>query len=93
VERGDYVVVKMDIEGMEYEVLLQAIVSGLFDSLIDKIAVEWHHNNPYVFGNPQGQGDPERARVHQKYLDYYSHIAWVLRETNLDYKLSIWGRR
>jgi len=41
VHHDDFVFVKMDIEGFEYDIVRRLIVSGLLSHQIDKIAVEW----------------------------------------------------
>ena len=38
----DFVFVKMDIEGLEYDIVRKMVVSGMLDHLVDKIAVEWY---------------------------------------------------
>ena len=45
----DEVVVKMDVEGAEYELCRRMIAYCLFP-LINRIAIEWHHHNHLVFG-------------------------------------------
>jgi len=40
-KEDDYIIVKMDIEGSEYEVLSKMLEDGT-DKLIDKLLVEWH---------------------------------------------------
>jgi FkbM family methyltransferase len=46
--KSDYVVLKMDIEGAEYNVLEKVISSGAV-ALIDKLYIEWHSR---MFPNP-----------------------------------------
>jgi FkbM family methyltransferase len=43
----DYVVVKMDVEGSEYDILLQAIEAGI-PALWDELYVEFHEDNNWV---------------------------------------------
>jgi FkbM family methyltransferase len=43
----DYVVVKIDVEGAEYDILLQAIESGV-PALWDELYVEFHEDNDWV---------------------------------------------
>ncbi|TPX72810.1 hypothetical protein SpCBS45565_g00112 [Spizellomyces sp. 'palustris'] len=43
--KEDYVVVKMDIEGAEYEVLPHLVETGAY-KLIDVLLVEWHPRHP-----------------------------------------------
>lgn len=40
----DYIVLKLDVEGVEYEVLQQMFNDGSFD-LVDKLYIEWHYGN------------------------------------------------
>jgi len=44
--------------------------------LVDKVAVEWHHNSYWVFGMPGGQepDSAERLRVHLKYKGLYEEL-------------------
>lgn len=44
---SDYVVVKMDVEGAEYDILLQAIAAGI-PALWDELYVEFHEDNNWV---------------------------------------------
>jgi len=37
----DYVFIKVDVEGFEYDILLDLLHSGSFN-LIDELSVEWH---------------------------------------------------
>ena len=41
VRSEDFVFVKMDIEGLEYDIVRRLLVTGVLNQLIDKIAVEW----------------------------------------------------
>ncbi len=41
VRTEDFVFVKMDIEGLEYDIVRRLLVTGLLSYLVDKIAVEW----------------------------------------------------
>ena len=41
VRSEDFVFLKMDIEGLEYDIVRRLLVTGLLDHLVDKIAVEW----------------------------------------------------
>ena len=38
---GDYVIMKLDIEGSEYEIVRKLIVTGTLSKYIDQIAIEW----------------------------------------------------
>ena len=44
---SDYVVVKMDVEGAECDILLQAIAAGI-PALWDELYVEFHEDNNWV---------------------------------------------
>ena len=90
---SDTVVMKMDIEGGEYDVLRRMITHGLM-ALVDAIAVEWHHDNQHVFGEPD---DPMKASfrsrkmIHDRYKAAHQHIVWMLQDSNYIHKLSKWG--
>lgn len=45
----------------EYEVVKRVLMSGLHKK-IRTLAVEWHHGNPFVFGNYTSEGW-ERAKL------------------------------
>jgi len=49
VTKDDYVILKIDIEGKEYDVLKRLITSQMMD-YVDDLAVEYHHSNYGVFG-------------------------------------------
>jgi FkbM family methyltransferase len=55
---ADYVVVKMDVEGSEYDILLQAIGAGI-PALWDELYVEFHEDNDWVL---RGTGLEAEAR-------------------------------
>lgn len=42
--KDDYIVLKMDIEGSEYDILPKMISQGLFDGYINELYGEWHWN-------------------------------------------------
>jgi len=42
--QNDYIIVKMDIEGAEYDILPKMLNKGLFDGYIDELYGEWHYN-------------------------------------------------
>ena len=90
----DYVVVKMDIEGAEFIVLKRIIVSGLLP-LVDKIAIEWHHMNPHVYGIRTGRGasnSAERIKTHEKYVHQYHMLKWIVSDSGYENRFSNWGR-
>ena len=86
---NDFVAIKMDIEGAEYMVVKHMIMNGLIP-LIDKFAIEWHHENHYVFGLKKGQNDPERSRIHDKYLHHYHTLLWMFKGSGFENILSTW---
>eukprot|EP01062_Namystynia_karyoxenos_P014817 TRINITY_DN15352_c0_g2_i1.p1 TRINITY_DN15352_c0_g2~~TRINITY_DN15352_c0_g2_i1.p1 ORF type:complete len:299 (+),score=46.00 TRINITY_DN15352_c0_g2_i1:84-980(+) len=75
----DHVVVKMDIEGAEYAVLRSLLDSGA-SALVDELAVEWHHDNHYVFPGATGLRYKEESR---------GIVALLRNRTNVT--LSVWG--
>lgn len=40
--RQDFVFVKMDIEGLEYDIIRKLIATGMLAYHIDKVAIEWY---------------------------------------------------
>jgi hypothetical protein len=71
--------------------------------LIDRIAVEWHHEAYWVMGvpheNPNNINDPtekqkiiDRIAIHQKYKRQYENIMWFLADSKeLAEKFVNWG--
>ena len=49
VRQNDYLILKIDIEGKEYDVMRRLITSNMI-SYVDDVAVEYHHSNFGVFG-------------------------------------------
>jgi FkbM family methyltransferase len=98
IKESDVVLLKMDIEGSEFEVVRRLLVSGVLYSLIDIIMVEWHHNAAFVFGHPShffNATDPryaERLRVHEKYLKQYDALMWMAEDVGLKDKFLVWSR-
>ena len=88
----DFVVVKMDVEGAEYDIMRRVLNSGLY-RYIDKMAIEWHHNAFYVFGMPnKGPRDYEkRAEIHSKYKAKYEALKWMMEDLHLGPMLFEWG--
>jgi len=93
--RQDFVFIKMDIEGLEYDIVRKLIATGMLAYQIDKIAVEWHHTAPYVFGHPWGNSSSEdyikRLAIHNKYLKLYESIHWICSEEIFKDKFINWG--
>lgn len=42
--KDDFIVLKLDIEGGEYDLIPHLIKAGLFDGYIDRLYGEWHYN-------------------------------------------------
>ena len=40
----DYIVLKLDVEGAEYDILPHLLDEGIFDGWCDELFGEWHHN-------------------------------------------------
>jgi hypothetical protein len=41
IRHDDFVFLKIDIEGFEFEIVRRLLVTGILEHLVDKIAVEW----------------------------------------------------
>jgi FkbM family methyltransferase len=54
VTKEDYLILKIDIEGKEYDVLKRLITSHMME-FVDDLAVEYHHSNYGVFGGKVGR--------------------------------------
>jgi len=78
----DFVVVKMDIEGAEFDLLRFMIVHGLH-SHIDVLAVEYHDKNYWVFGKEQ--------RIREKYQGLHTCLDWMMEEIQT-MKIVKWSR-
>lgn len=61
----DYVLVKMDIEGAEYDIL-PCLANSPHASLVDKLLVEYHPLNTATTGTTQAQIDAARETLSQK---------------------------
>ena len=71
----DYVVLKVDIEGAEFDVLRRIISHGMLH-LIDILAVEWHDENGWVFGN-----DETLSKFYKK---QHECINWIVGDTSIN---------
>ena len=101
VKLHDYVVVKMDVEGHEYELVRRMMLYGLLP-YTDKIAVEWHHENFWVFGGPGYYNETNadevkkaeaRVAINTKYKNQYDHIMWMIEaDPRVKAKFCDWGR-
>jgi FkbM family methyltransferase len=90
IRRSDFVVLKLDVEGAEFEIVRRILLHGLMD-YIDKIAVEWHHTNYWVFG-AGGDDSPERKKVTEEYTKMYEHLKWMIEgEEEIKSKFVSWG--
>lgn len=78
----DFVVVKMDIEGAEFDLLRHMIVHGLH-SRIDVLAVEYHDVNYWVFGKDK--------TTREKYQGLHRCLDWVMEDIN-NMKVVKWSR-
>ena len=65
----DYVILKIDIEGAEFEVLRRIISHGMLH-LIDILAAEWHDDNGWVFG--------DNEELKKKYNKQHECINWIV---------------
>jgi len=57
--KDDYIVIKLDIEGSEYEVIQALLKSGKID-MVDELYVEWHD---HFFPHFKNLGDVLRAKL------------------------------
>ena len=87
----DVVVLKMDIEGAEYDVMRRLIVSGLLARYVDKVLVEWHHDAWQVFGHTGNDTDTAGNALHYKYKKQYETIMALLADAGLADRVSNWG--
>eukprot|EP00607_Mallomonas_marina_P010130 CAMPEP_0182420860 /NCGR_PEP_ID=MMETSP1167-20130531/5942_1 /TAXON_ID=2988 /ORGANISM="Mallomonas Sp, Strain CCMP3275" /LENGTH=284 /DNA_ID=CAMNT_0024597365 /DNA_START=79 /DNA_END=933 /DNA_ORIENTATION=- len=76
---SDNVVLKIDVEGTEYDLMRRLFASSVL-RLVDTLAVEYHHDNPYVLGN---------KGTREKYTEQYKCITWMLADTRI--KLANWA--
>lgn len=81
VHQNDFVVVKMDIEGYEFELMRHMLTHGIHRR-IDVLAVEYHDTNNWVFGR--------KPELRQKYQTYHKCIDWMLEGVN-SMKVVKWG--
>lgn len=88
----DQIFLKIDIEGSEYDVVERLISKGSL-YLVDKMAIEWHHNAYMVFGKP-GPDDlnfKERMDIHLKFKKRYDSIINRLNGSPFKSILSDWA--
>jgi len=65
---SDFVLVKMDIEGAEYDIL-PCLANSPHASLIDRLLVEYHPLNTATTGTTQAQIDAAKQTLSQKGVD------------------------
>ena len=81
IHQTDYVILKMDVEGYEFELLRHVITHGLH-SRIDILAVEYHDINYWVFGKD------DATRI--KYQALHKCLDWMMEEIH-SMKVVKWG--
>lgn len=82
VQNSDFVIVKMDIEGYEFELLRHVLTHGVH-TRIDVLAVEFHDENYWVFGKT------DEIRV--KYQALHKCIDWMAEDIHGLHFVK-WGR-
>lgn len=91
---GDFVVLKIDVEGAEYDIVRRILLTGTW-RLIDKLAVEWHHAAEFVFGapDPKDRDYKQRMDTHSKYKAQYETLVWMIEGLGEHGpQLFTWGR-
>lgn len=91
-DKQDFVILKIDVEGMEYDLAKHLIITGAI-RYIGRVAVEWHHNSYFVFGYPNvnEQNYKERLATHLKYKFQYEALMWMVKDTRYEKKFYAWG--
>lgn len=82
IHHSDFVIVKMDIEGYEFELVRHILTHGVH-TRIDVLAVEYHDENYWVFGKT------DEIRI--KYQAYHKCLDWMMEDIHA-MKLVKWGR-
>jgi FkbM family methyltransferase len=82
IHHSDFVIVKMDIEGYEFE-LMRHIISHGIHTRIDVIAVEYHDTNPWVLGGVDA--------TKKKYETQHKCLDWMMEDLH-NMKVLGWGR-
>jgi FkbM family methyltransferase len=72
-KEDDFIVLKLDIEGSEYEVLQDLIDKNCL-SYIDSIFIEWHYENKCDYKNPKGFIEMFNKKCHD--LDISIDSSW-----------------
>ena len=81
IHHGDFVVLKIDVEGFEFELLRHIITHGLH-SRIDVLAVEFHDVNYWVFGKNEA--------ISAKYQALHKCLDWMVEDIH-SMKVVKWG--
>lgn len=82
IQHSDFVILKMDIEGYEFELLRYVLTHGVH-SRIDVLAVEFHDVNYWVFGKSD--------EIRLKYQALHKCIDWMAEDIR-GMKMLKWGR-
>jgi len=82
IHHDDFVVLKMDIEGAEFDLLRHMITHGLH-SRVDVLAVEFHDTNVHVFGR--------NKELEEKYKARHQCRDWMIEDVHA-IKMVHWGR-
>lgn len=80
-DKNDYIIVKMDIEGAEYEILKKMLVENTID-YINEFWVEWHFTNQQKYYNIANQFAKLITQRGIKLVDWDAMHAPYLLETN-----------
>ena len=83
IHHTDFVVLKMDIEGYEFELVRHMLLHGLH-ARIDILAVEYHDINYWVFGKTD--------EIREKYQSLHKCLDWMMEDVH-SMKTLHWGRR
>ena len=71
IHRSDFVVLKMDVEGFEFDLLRHMVTHGL-QTRVDILAVEYHDQNYHVFG--------KNEEIKRKYQSQHQCLDWILSD-------------
>lgn len=82
IHHTDFVVLKMDIEGYEFELVRHILTHGVH-TRIDVLAVEYHDENYWVFGKDEA--------IRQKYQAHHKCLDWMMEDIH-NMKIVKWGR-
>ena len=79
INKNSLVIIKVDIEGAEFQVLRHLLNRGLL-AHIDTLAVEWHYGGYFK------EGGEEKTKEKQC-------IDWMLQDLSSQIKIEDWSRR